>query len=990
MIKNVQIYKHNIFFLLVFLLLFVGMVFAMNKKVEAGYSYNGGEYLLIAGCSGGPGPNCHIGSYCDVGGGNCGGGSGWLFKFTCGGNVGTMGQCTSNEQNLGQGAVRNIFNETGSDQSVQLDVFDHNCRDTGGWSCGSSNLLDFMVWYRPGGGGGGGGSCQCTNGLDNNGNTVSASCGSQICGSDLQYYSCDNGNWNATGTCCGGNCGGGGGGGGGNGMCGQGCSNGSCFDGSTCRNGTCRNPYCITNPGACDGTGCNALISCGGGPKCDLAGSGCAGGSTCKSDGTCSACCTNTGPTAPTNFTTSGGTTHLNKNSITITWTPSSTFGTCCSGQSNQYVIYYKDLGNDQIAGTADDSANSQICYGTNGSCTFTVASWGRSYQASIFANNGCASSASVYTTFTTDYLPTFVGSGYTSTANACNANNFGNYTQTNTNNPVTYYAMFSDLDGVADLKKFSLGFAKAGTYSTPSSTIESGLSTTWGSELDVSTNTFKLFGDGSGTSGNLTNGTYGQLLNLNSTNANGSKVTTTSATGVTVQWNAKLLNSFPNGNLDIYAKVVDGLNLTQTGDAASYIRIDTTRKVDTVAPNPAPSAPQLIPDVSIPTKFSVDWIASDTTTGMKEIRGYCWVDPAAPGTVTITPTSGSPITLGTTEPADTSPSPCATFTGTNGQNVAYTINNAAYMQYLRFKMVAVDNACNQIVVKNVPVPSAVWDLTYGGNAHAAQINFTIPSGIPIDSIFKTNSTTIFANTSGDAFFSTYLSTGLTLPVNYSRSPFGIKSYTDANANPPLTTGNVDYYTYLYNIAQDNIKNGTTAVASIPASQVNGKTTSSAIPTTPVAANAAAHFFVTGNVSFPRGFVCNTKTVIFVDGDITIDPDFTLSGVDNGCILIAKGNISLLNGLTRSSGGENYYDRIDAFMVANGTILTSQDGFDGLGVNGSVIANKLSFNRDLGIVGNLTRPAEGIIYDARYVNIPEFRNVLGLGSFSLREKGYLK
>lgn len=98
-------------------------------------------------CGGGTGnPNYYnCPANCSLANRTCSTGSGngnFIFRFTCNGRV---TECVSGEERLGTGTFGTTV---GCGQTNQIDVFDHDCRDSG-WSCpnGSDDLRGYIVWY---------------------------------------------------------------------------------------------------------------------------------------------------------------------------------------------------------------------------------------------------------------------------------------------------------------------------------------------------------------------------------------------------------------------------------------------------------------------------------------------------------------------------------------------------------------------------------------------------------------------------------------------------------------------------------------------------------------------------------------------------------------------------------------------------------------------------------------------------------------------------
>ena len=134
------------------LLFYISLVFWLmgnfgGREVLAGKSFSGGYYTNLCGrgttadyigapCTGDCNPDT----------GFCGndGSSNNVFKFTCEGN---RIECNSGETQTSGAYVQSPF--PGCGKTVQVDVFDHNCRDSG-WSCNGNvpdDMRSYMVWY---------------------------------------------------------------------------------------------------------------------------------------------------------------------------------------------------------------------------------------------------------------------------------------------------------------------------------------------------------------------------------------------------------------------------------------------------------------------------------------------------------------------------------------------------------------------------------------------------------------------------------------------------------------------------------------------------------------------------------------------------------------------------------------------------------------------------------------------------------------------------
>lgn len=102
------------------------------------------------------------------------------------------------------------------------------------------------------------------------------------------------------------------------------------------------------------------------------------------------------------------------------------------------------------------------------------------------------------------------------------------------------------------------------------------------------------------------------------------------------------------------------------------------------------------------------------------------------------------------------------------------------------------------------------------------------------------------------------------------------------------------------------------------------------------------------SINIPKGFECDGKGMILVEGDVNINPDFTNLGNNDACIILSKGDINIEKGekITESSGPG--YNIIEAFLISEGTINILEDG-NGLFVEGGLIA----FNHETGNWGSV-------------------------------------
>lgn len=151
---------------------------------------------------------------------------------------------------------------------------------------------------------------------------------------------------------------------------------------------------------------------------------------------------------------------------------------------------------------------------------------------------------------------------------------------------------------------------------------------------------------------------------------------------------------------------------------------------------------------------------------------------------------------------------------------------------------------------------------------------------------------------------------------------------------------------------------------------------------------------ITGNVSIPIKASCDVQGLIFVNGNLSIEPDFNLVS-SNGCAFIVNGNITIGKGLQKTntalgSPNPSVYDVLHGFFVTDGTFTAVKDDdagapnkWDGLYIIGGVRANTLQLQRNLNTTANSTQPAMIINFDPRYIEL--FKTDLTRTEFSIRE-----
>jgi len=126
-----------------------------------------------------------------------------------------------------------------------------------------------------------------------------------------------------------------------------------------------------------------------------------------------------------------------------------------------------------------------------------------------------------------------------------------------------------------------------------------------------------------------------------------------------------------------------------------------------------------------------------------------------------------------------------------------------------------------------------------------------------------------------------------------------------------------------------------------------------------------------------QGFRCDGQSVIFVDGDLNINPNIDNSGEinQNACIFVVSGNVNIKEGRNSSAFGSFRYDSVNAYILADGEVTIEHESskdvdeiFDGVYINGGIhsLAGFNQVERYLQFIDRLQYPAVAIDYHPKY------------------------
>jgi len=136
-------------------------------------------------------------------------------------------------------------------------------------------------------------------------------------------------------------------------------------------------------------------------------------------------------------------------------------------------------------------------------------------------------------------------------------------------------------------------------------------------------------------------------------------------------------------------------------------------------------------------------------------------------------------------------------------------------------------------------------------------------------------------------------------------------------------------------------------------------------------------FKSTGDVGIDSNFACNKKTLMFINGNLTINPPLKNStdpdtlNSKNGCIFVVSDNVNISEGNDASDNNTSFkYDNVNGYILADGQIIIEDEYakrdktdpiIDGVYINGGLQSSKnddksILFNRYLRLEDRLKFP----------------------------------
>lgn len=403
-------------------------------------------------------------------------------------------------------------------------------------------------------------------------------------------------------------------------------------------------------------------------------------------------------------------------------------------------------------------------------------------------------------------------------------------------------------------------------------------------------------------------------------------------------------------------------------------------------------------------TTLDVAWSFADTHSGMKQVFGDASITGAS------NPDEIDDLTSGVNSYVFGSGSVGSElYNGTHLWQTALTtrtdridLNDNSRGQ-ITFNTTGFDNACNYAVAQNSNFSMATpWVATKGGSVFGgAGIALDLPTlsgtgGFSNDNYWNSP----FSFTKNEADYTSELASVSSATISSLLYPSTVGNYRMTNHNERSNKSNY-WFDDLSDRSAAKVAQSPTSYNVVNfAGNATLATTSNAITSggSSCTTNKTCVVNVSGNLTVNSGFVCDVRTIVFVEGTSTLEADITTNSEDKGCIFISRGNVVISDG-TYKSGGSSYpvYDILEAFVITDGQIIipaadASQSVKDGLLIHGSLlsfgsVSPSILMSRDLSLTHNQTFPTVAVHYDNRYLSIASFV-FGGEGEYYRREVGF--
>ncbi|MBD3280761.1 hypothetical protein GF389_04530 [Candidatus Dojkabacteria bacterium] len=716
-------------------------------------------------------------------------------------------------------------------------------------------------------------------------------------------------------------------------------------------------------------------------------------------------------------------------NDVFVDWTDVSSWGTGCP-QSNIYKARYLEKTTSSCPAQNSGYTNKNLG-GTSQTTLFDL-EWGTTYCWYARAHNGSNGRNSNETWEFTTPDTASLDDLQISTGGSCGNSISGKSSIADVDNPITIMTEYSLNDNgirIEDIDEVLLSIVpddvrNASIVSEQSIAQESDQYFMAKAEINtitpglskfsmVNTSSFPYYG-GEANSGNLSN-SFGSatLLNVNGAGADQTHVEVVDADTLRVYWQIRfddnfkyktdgsLYNSVINGNVYTAAlrELIPGVWNSSTG--SNTINRSLSKEANWGVNVQPPQISVGSPQINGSTQFSVDWEVEGHQ--INQADGIMWSNRSGYQIQRISPIPAT-LNIPDSEPADFSPTNIGVGIGRGnslGTHTYQTISPQSVI--LQTKMSANDTACNRVTDSGSVINlSGGWLMTVGGHAYANNFN---------TNVVQSNIAGELSYLNNYSYLSTYLSAinqnNIGTPTRASKSKYITTSYNDWNADPSKISQYTEWYEFIKSLLEGKEELITTTSNTIAEELSTGQFISQIAGKTVDNDNFTYHVSTSGNLTLNGKNACNTRTIFFVNGDLNIEPDFEIANRSSlsagsrlrgsteekqmGCMFVVNGNVTIGSG-----DFNNYYDKIEAFIIAKGSFTTTEDDggnplnarYDGLYVKGSITASQFVLGRSLKLIHNIDKPSEIIEYDPRYSHL--FFDELKIEEYSIREKNYQK
>lgn len=140
--------------------------------------------------------------------------------------------------------------------------------------------------------------------------------------------------------------------------------------------------------------------------------------------------------------------------------------------------------------------------------------------------------------------------------------------------------------------------------------------------------------------------------------------------------------------------------------------------------------------------------------------------------------------------------------------------------------------------------------------------------------------------------------------------------------------------------------------------------------------------FSGADFEIPAGSTCPRSIVVFIEGNLIMNPNFLNETVKSACMFVVTGNVSIKptnfnKGSVKNGVWNGIVDTIQASFVVDGTFYSNSNvttestnpppNSNKLLVKGFLVTNGAVFGRNIDDPGNKVEPSEEFIYDATHV-----------------------